>query len=169
MGVSAPLFSLDKIDSIDVFAHILYTFIMPNIHPRTHSTMDIDAYLDSLPDDIREIDVSCKKLTYLPDLSKNPAAVPLLEKYPEKIDWLTIGENPKAMHLVEANFDLMRAEHCWEPVFEGDGPDEMLWKSLSKNPHKKAIDFLLQYPQHIDWAEASGNPGATRLLEKYPE
>lgn len=32
MGVSAPLFSLDKIDSIDVFAHILYTLIMPNIH-----------------------------------------------------------------------------------------------------------------------------------------
>jgi len=102
-------------------------------------------------------------------LSKNPAAVPLLEKYPEKIDWMTIGGNPNAMHLVEANFDLMRAEHCWEPLFEGDGPDEMLWKGLSANPHKKAIDILLQYPQHIDWIEASGNPGAIRLLEKYPE
>ena len=34
------------------------------------NTVDIDFYLDSLPIDIEEIDVSYKKINYLPNLSK---------------------------------------------------------------------------------------------------
>ena len=34
------------------------------------STFKIEEYLNSLPEDIEEIDVSDKELTYLPDLSR---------------------------------------------------------------------------------------------------
>jgi hypothetical protein len=34
-------------------------------------------------------------------LSMNPAAIPLLEKHPEKIDWVCLSSNPAAMPLLE--------------------------------------------------------------------
>lgn len=36
-------------------------------------------------------------------LSKNPAAIPLLEKNLEKIVWSSLSENPKAISILEKN------------------------------------------------------------------
>jgi hypothetical protein len=38
-------------------------------------------------------------------LSENPGAVPLLEKYPDRIDWLQLARNPHAIHLLTQNLD----------------------------------------------------------------
>src|SRR5271163_1187815 len=49
------------------------------------------------------------------DLSSNPAAIHLLEKYPEKINWW-IAKNPAAMDLLEKY------------------PEKINWSNLSQNP-----------------------------------
>ena len=38
-------------------------------------------------------------------LSKNPAAIHLLEANPDKIDWSLLSSNPAAIHLLKANQD----------------------------------------------------------------
>ncbi len=38
-------------------------------------------------------------------LSLNPNAYHLFEKYPEKIDWINLSRNPNAIHLLEQNMD----------------------------------------------------------------
>ena len=40
-----------------------------------------------------------------PWLSRNPAAIHLLEKNPGSIDWAFLSVNPAAIHLLEANQD----------------------------------------------------------------
>ncbi len=62
-------------------------------------------------------------------LSLNPAAVPLLEANPDKIDWPCLSLNPAAIHLLEAN------------------PDRIDWCNLSWNP--AAIHLFLKYPNRF--------------------
>ena len=50
------------------------------------------------------------------ELSSNPAAIHLLEKYPEKIDWFWLSRNPAAIHLLEKY------------------PEKLDWGWLSTNP-----------------------------------
>ena len=57
-------------------------------------------------------------------LSGYPVAVPLLEKYPEHIDWASLSQNPAAIHLLE--------------------PEKIVWSELSMNP--KAMHLLF----HLD-------------------
>ena len=70
----------------------------------------------------KHVDKLCSKCWSL--LSGHPNAVPLLEKYPEHIDWKSLSQNPAAVHLLE--------------------PDKIAWSELSSNP--KAMHLLF----HLD-------------------
>jgi len=86
-------------------------------------------------------------------ISSNPAAVPLLKKYTNCIDWRMFSgnRNPIAVKMLEEN------------------PDKIDWSNLSANPN--AIDILLQHPDKIDWRMFSGNrnPIAVKMLEENPD
>jgi len=65
-------------------------------------------------------------------LSMNPHAVPLLEKYPNKVNWGVIVRNRCAFHLIKQNIDKI---------------DDLGWEMLNRNPY--ATEFLKQFPDKI--------------------
>ena len=79
------------------------------------------------------------------ELSKNPNALHLLEKYPKIIDYDGLAENPNALHLILGNLDKINKSN------------------LSRNIN--ALPILTKYPQFIDWYEISGNSGAISIIE----
>ena len=79
-------------------------------------------------------------------LSKNPAAIHLLEQNPDKINWNWLSFNPEAIHLLEQHLDKIR------------------WDWLSSNP--KAIHILEQHSNKIYWSKLSMNPEAIHLISK---
>jgi len=89
------------------------------------------------------------------NLSKNPAAMPLIEYiyeyYPDRLDWGQLAVNPAAVSLLKRN------------------PQKINWQYLSSNPSPDAIDLLEQNPQKIAWKYLSENPSAIRLLEENPD
>lgn len=82
-------------------------------------------------------------------ICRNPSAMHLIEKYPEKIRWDDLSTNPSAMNLLLAN------------------PDKIDWNQLSRNP--AAIHLLEANPEKIKWLYLSENPSAMHLLEANPE
>jgi hypothetical protein len=60
-------------------------------------------------------------------LSGYSVAVPLLEKYPEHIDWEGLSQNPAAIHLLE--------------------PEKIVWNELSSNPNAMHLLFHLDTEQ----------------------
>ena len=48
--------------------------------------------------------IPVKKLHWV-TLSENPAAIHILEQNPDKIDWYRLSGNPAAIHLLEQNPD----------------------------------------------------------------
>ena len=65
-------------------------------------------------------------------LSKIPNALPLLEKNSDKIIWYELSQNPNAIHLLEAN------------------PDKINWYYLSENPSIFEIDYKSMKKQIVD-------------------
>ena len=80
------------------------------------------------------------------ELSFNPNAISLLEKYPRKIRWYFLSANPNAIHLLEKNLD------------------KIDWCHLSENPN--AIHLLEKNLDKIDWSHLSCNPNAISLLKE---
>jgi len=82
-------------------------------------------------------------------LSKNPKAIPLLQKNIQHINWdyLCMNQSKEAIDL------LMQY------------PDKIDWMTLSSNPY--AIDVLRQNPDKIDYWGLSWNPYAIDLIEAY--
>ncbi len=74
------------------------------------------------------------------ELSKNPSAIHILEKYPEYINWSFLSSNPKAIHLLKNHLDKVN------------------WFSISSNPN--AVDIIKEnLKKHkIDMAWLSKNP-----------
>ncbi len=102
------------------------------------------------------IDIPTKLLDCIPfnninwfNLSSNPAAIHLLEKYPDKINWDCLSENPAGIQLLEKNLSKIN------------------WFNLSSNP--AAIHLLEKNPDKIVWSRLSRNPAAIQLLEKNPD
>ncbi len=81
-------------------------------------------------------------------LSRNPAAMRLLEANPDKICWPSLSQNPSAIRLLEAN------------------PDKINWKRLCMNP--AAIHLLEANPDKINWHTLSMNPNAIHILDANP-
>jgi hypothetical protein len=84
-------------------------------------------------------------------LSKNPAAIHILEKNPDKIDWgmLSANPSPRAISLLEQN------------------PDKICWIRLSINPSERAIALLAQNPEMIYPDYFSKNPAPFHILKKH--
>ena len=61
-------------------------------------------------------------------LSRNPNAIPLLRKYPEKIQWNQLSQNPSAIPLLEH-------------------PEKIDWPNLSANPNACHLLFPLDLAQ----------------------
>jgi hypothetical protein len=91
------------------------------------------------------------KFSHWRNLSRNPAAIHLLEANPRSIHWKELSRNPAAIHLLEAN------------------PSKIHWPFLSANPH--AVHMLLARPERIDWQQLSSNtsPRIRDLLRQHPE
>jgi hypothetical protein len=104
-------------------------------------------------------------------MSCNPVAIHLLEEDPEEINWDSLSSNPAAIHLLEENPE----EINWENLSSNPSainllkanPDEIVWEFLSLNP--AAIDLLEANPDKINWANLSSNPAAIHLLEANPD
>ena len=64
------------------------------------------------------------------ELSRNPAAIRLLEKNLDKVDWWELSGNPAAIRLLEKNLD------------------KVYWEALSRNP--AAIRLLEQNLDKVD-------------------
>jgi len=125
-------------------------------------------------------------------LSRNPAAVPLLEKNPmmatshglsvnpspqaiellktkpHLMNWYFLSANPAAIHLLEANLDKVNWVQLSKNPFGlqlwEENLDKVDWVQLSANPG--AIPLLEANPEHIDWSNLSKNPAAIHLLEE---
>ncbi len=81
-------------------------------------------------------------------LSRNPAAMRLLEANPTKICWPSLSRNPAAMHLLIANMD------------------KIDWQMLSMNP--AAIELLEANMDKINWHTLAMNPNGLHLFEMMP-
>ena len=57
-------------------------------------------------------------------MSKNPAAIHLLEQNPEKINWHYLSQNPAAIHLLEKH------------------PEKIDWSWFSSNPAMFTYDYV---------------------------
>jgi hypothetical protein len=60
-------------------------------------------------------------------LSRNPNAIPILEKNLDKVNWFELSENSNAIHLLEKNID------------------KVDWLSLSSNPNAHLLLSKLDY------------------------
>ena len=67
----------------------------------------------------------------------NPAAIKLLQKHPQLIDWELLSGNPNAIEMIKQN------------------PDLIDWVRLSGNPNPEAIKLLKQNPEKINWNQLS--------------
>jgi hypothetical protein len=116
----------------------------PLIHWERHFDKIDWLYMSKNPAAIELLEANREQI-YWSFLSENPAALPLLEANPHKIDWESLSGNPAAIHLLEAN------------------QDKIDWDVLSGNP--AAIHLLEANQDKIDWEMLSGNPAAIHLLE----
>ncbi len=91
------------------------------------------------------------KIALMYNLSSNPFAVPLLEKYPEYLQMNSVCLNPKAVHLIRP--------HLQNP--------EMNWKFMSRNGG--AVDILRANPEKISWRCAALNKNLMQLWDEFKD
>jgi hypothetical protein len=111
-------------------------------------------------------------------LSANPAAIHILERYPEKIDFSGISMNSAAMHIIKKFPEKIE----WGLLNHNDSPEAI--KMLKENPEKIDWEYLFQNPTAIDivldyinknavsrnlWSSLSRNPAAVEYLKLNPD
>jgi len=108
------------------------------------------------------------------ELSINPIALPLFEKYPGNIHWNNAYRNPALVPLFEKNLHHVIWNYLCIYINDMsflekhiDKLNAECWSELSKRA--VAVPLLEKYPEHIDWVRLSRNAGAIHLLEQYPE
>jgi hypothetical protein len=106
-------------------------------------------------------------------LSSNPAAIDFLESNPNKINWVDICKNSKAIHLIKQNINKINDAQSWwilcynpkaiKIIKENlDKIGELGWRYLSGIPD--AIEILEQNQDKIDWQIILKNPAAMDLI-----
>lgn len=102
-------------------------------------------------------------------LERNPAAVYLLEKYPENVDKWQLAFNPKGLHLFE-NFNNVDwrflSANPAALCFLLENLDKIKWHHFSMNTHPIAIEMLEGNLKKVHWGFLSENPAAINILEK---
>lgn len=81
-------------------------------------------------------------------LSANPAAIHILEKNMDKINWVFLSSNPAAIHL------LLKSQY------------KIYWYHFSKNTHPLAIKHMRKNLEKVNWCQLSTNPAAIDLLKE---
>ncbi len=112
------------------------------------------------------------------DLSSNPSAISILNKYPNKICWDCFSENPSAIHLLEKNPDKID----WYDLAGNPSGMDLLEKNLDKlkecsrdslcsNPFAIKILEGIEDPESFvfNWSNLSSNVNAIHLLQKYKD
>ena len=92
-------------------------------------------------------------------LSKNPNAIPLLEKNMDKIAWYYLCENPNALPLLTQHMDKI----CWSFLCKNKNPEVM--EFLEQHLDKIDSDPLLECQR--DGLSLSRNPAALPLLYRH--
>jgi len=69
------------------------------------------------------------------NISANPDAIDILEKYQKHIHWNNFCRNtsPRAIKILAKN------------------PGKINWRIFSENPAREAVDYMIQNPDKIDW------------------
>ena len=109
------------------------------------------------------------------ELSTNPYAIHILEKYQEKIHWCYFSLNPSTftLRLFNANLNRINWNHLSQNTSTNAlrlleaNPHRINWIFLSSNPHPLALGLLEENPDKIDWLNLSKNKNerAMQLLE----
>jgi hypothetical protein len=120
---------IEKFDKIKKLQHIIT--LSQNKHPKA---------VELLSNNMDKIDWNY--------LSSNPSAIDLLQKYPEKINWvyLSLNSNPKAIEMLVAN------------------PTKIKWDIFNHNPSPLVVQYLKEHPERIVWASLCLNPYAEELI-----
>ena len=107
----------------------------------------------------------------------NHAEVMYLEQHLDKVNWVTIAQNPTAMPLIVEHFDCF---DCFDWYYLLQHPSilsllkphlirlcehELDRYELSANPN--VVPFLETHLEYIEWYSLSGNPNAISLLEQH--
>ncbi|RLN37121.1 hypothetical protein BBJ28_00012272 [Nothophytophthora sp. Chile5] len=108
-------------------------------------------------------------------LSRNPAAIPILQQHLSQISLPYLCTNPRVVELIDHFVDVLRFEHRSVLSLNPDALpfleqhlDQVVWEDLSANPN--GFDLLEQYPDKISWVRLTElmHPGAMELLEQAP-
>jgi len=103
---------------------------------------NVEEYLDSLPDDIETIDIMCKNLKYLPDLSRFKKLETLSCPYNKLTSLPILPENLKELYCHYNNLTLL-------PVL----PVNLKWLCCSNNK----LTSLSILPVNLKWLNCSNN------------
>lgn len=122
------------------------------------------------------------------------AAIRLLVSHPNRIHWLHLCSNthPMAIQWIQEQLERETKECqppfatatavvskiCWVKLCKNPAamslihqthPDNIVWSSLSKNPHDEAIDLLAQHVDKVYWhlLALNRNGRAIRLLQQH--
>ena len=100
------------------------------------------------------------------DLSKNPNAIPILEKHLEKIDWDNLSGNENGIWLlqkyIEGKIVKREKQICDQESYRIR--EEINWSKLSKNSN--AIPILEKHKDKIDKSSICLNPNAIHLINE---
>ena len=116
-----------------------------------------------------------KMYLYKLSTSNSIMAKLILKKYPDKINWRWLSENPskwayKLLRTDKINWDLLsKNQSNWAYKLLKNNPDKINWNCLSQNPSKWAYKLLKL--DKINWNWLSGNPSnwAYKLLKNNPD
>ena len=125
-----------------------------------------------------EYDTIDNMFLYYPAIFSNPQ--PGIETYIRTVDyttqqWYYICKNPECINLIIEN--PKNYEYCWKAISGNSKAVPFLlqhfnkinWDRLSSNQSKEAIELLLQYPENIHLAAFSTNPFAADYLRLHFE
>ncbi len=97
-------------------------------------------------------------------LSRNPFAIPILRKYPEKISWNDLVENPNCIDLIEEHIDVCFKHLSWNGKIELLGHPNFIY--LINKYSDKIVDELLSIDCLPTIARIE-NVDYLNLLDKY--
>lgn len=180
-NLSANQNAIDFLTLPENIKKINYYYLSENINPKALLLIE-KKIIEEQKLSKTEVERSPNRINWY-QLSQNPIAVELLEKYENKINWsgLVNNPNPDALRLIkkELKRDINSKNIDWEElsansiVFEllkenPDYIDYIDYSGLSMNPLPEAIQLLEENPDKIEYAMLAGNtnPDALKILKK---
>ena len=116
-------------------------------------------------------------------LARNPDAISIIRKYPNKIDWNAISKNSNAIDILRKKWEeekiLIKTKHpiytylklhhivSWDLLSGNTGAFDLLSEKIQMEKDMPPDEYkLLSYKERIDWESLSGNPETVELLEE---